>query len=74
MCKNKEKNNSQNIGYKNNVIWNDSPKIAGMTNNVGNLSKDKAGRQAELGDGYQRNIINVIELLNCFYYIIQIIF
>ena len=35
----------------------------------------KSGRQAELGDGYQRNIINVIELLNCFYYIIiQILF
>ena len=45
-----------------------------MNNNVGNLCQEKAGRQAELGDGYQRNIINVIELLNCFYYIIQIIF
>ena len=45
-----------------------------MDNNLRNLSQKKVGRQAELGDGYQRNIINVIELLYSFYYIIEIIF
>ena len=45
-----------------------------MKKPINNLSQKKAGKQAELGDGYQRNIINVIELLNRFYYIIEIIF